>query len=60
MKKIDFMADWLLLKKGSSTMKVVQLPHDAMIEEKRNPENASGSAGAFFPVGSIPIERISL
>ena len=51
MKKIDFMADWLLLKKGSSTMKVVQLPHDAMIEEKRNPENASGSAGAFFPGG---------
>ncbi|MGA9518740.1 MAG: glycoside hydrolase family 2 TIM barrel-domain containing protein [Trichococcus sp.] len=32
-------------------MKVVQLPHDAMIEEKRNPENASGSAGSFFPGG---------
>ena len=26
----------------------ITIPHDAMIEEERNPENPSGSAGAFF------------
>lgn len=37
--------------------KQVMLPHDAMLHEKRDPEAASGSAGAFFPDGEYVYEK---
>lgn len=51
MKKIDFMKDWVFSKGEDDGEKIVRLPHDAMIGEKRNAISPSGSAGAFFPGG---------
>ena len=35
----------------------VTLPHDAMLHEKRDPQAACGSAGAFFPGGKYTYEK---
>ena len=51
MKKISFNQNWTC--NGAA----VQLPHDAMIHEKRVPGHASGSAQAFFPGGSYVYEK---
>lgn len=51
MKKISFNQNWTCI--GAA----VQLPHDAMIHEKRVPGHASGSAQAFFPGGRYVYEK---
>ena len=51
MKKISFNQNWTC--NGAA----VQLPHDAMIHEKRVPGHASGSAQAFFPGGRYVYEK---
>lgn len=51
MDKLDFTKEWIFSKKGKNTEKTVRLPHDAMIEEERDANAPSGSAGAFFPGG---------
>ena len=35
----------------------INLPHDAMLHEKRDPKAACGSAGAFFPGGKYTYEK---
>lgn len=51
MDKLDFTKEWIFSKKEKNTEKTVRLPHDAMIEEERDANAPSGSAGAFFPGG---------
>ena len=51
MKKVSFNSGWIC--NGAA----VQLPHDAMIHEKRVPGHASGSAQAFFPGGNYVYEK---
>lgn len=52
MKRLNFNADWMFYKEGDDNHAVkVNLPHDAMLYEKRDPESKSSSAGAFFPGG---------
>ena len=42
--KYDFNREWTYYKEGSDSKKKVNLPHDAMIYERRNRENPSGGA----------------
>lgn len=51
MKRYDFNEQWTVSKKDSNKLETVNLPHDAMIQEKRQPDNPSGSAGAYFSGG---------
>ena len=51
MKKISFNDKWLY--KG----RMITLPHDAMLHERRDPRAACGSAGAFFPDGEYVYEK---
>ncbi|MDO4649803.1 MAG: glycoside hydrolase family 2 TIM barrel-domain containing protein [Eubacteriales bacterium] len=50
MKKIDFNFGWLY-KRQDDEFQNCTLPHDAMMQELRNKENPSKSAGAYFPGG---------
>ncbi|MDE7188031.1 MAG: glycoside hydrolase family 2 protein, partial [Lachnospiraceae bacterium] len=56
MKKIAWNEDWIFRKQDGEQRKVI-LPHDAMIEEERDPDAPSGSAGAFFPGGFYTYEK---
>lgn len=56
MEKISFNNGWLYGKSGREK-KQVFLPHDAMQEEMRSPQAASGSAGAFYPGGIYEYEK---
>ncbi len=56
MKRTEFHTGWSFCRKGEE-MRPVQLPHDAMLEEKRNPKNPSGPAGAYFPGGIYVYEK---
>jgi len=51
MKKTDFNKDWTVQKEGSTEVRNVNLPDDAMIREERKADNPSSSAGAFFAGG---------
>ncbi len=51
MKKISFNDNWTY--KG----RTINLPHDAMLHEQRDPNAACGSAGAFFPDGEYVYEK---
>ncbi len=51
MKKICFNTGW------TCNDKRVTLPHDAMIHEKREPGNPSGSAQAYFPGNTYVYEK---
>jgi hypothetical protein len=57
MKKFDFTQEWLFYKKDNQEKTSINLPHDAMMSEKRQPDCASGSAGAFFPGGLYFYEK---
>lgn len=50
MRKINFCKDWQFSKIGGP-VRSITLPHDAMLEEKRNANAPSGSAGAYFVGG---------
>lgn len=50
MRKLEFNQEWLFCKDGN-TPEVVTLPHDAMLEENRDPSNPSGAACGFFAGG---------
>lgn len=59
MKKRKFNADWYLWKDGQEAYKrKVDLPHDAMIGELRQPELPKGSGSGFFPGGKYWYEKI--
>ena len=51
MKQLSFNNAW------TCNGKAVTLPHDAMIHKKREANNPSGSAQAFFPGGSYVYEK---
>lgn len=51
MQRLDFNRQWKFYKEGKYSVDTVDLPHDAMILEERQPDSPSGSAGAFFPGG---------
>lgn len=49
--------NWLFGKYGEA-MRVVALPHDAMICEKRDADLDNGSAGGYFPGGKYIYEKV--
>ncbi len=51
MKRLDFCKDWIFTKAGGEAAVSVDLPHDAMIHEPRDPKSAGGAANAYFPGG---------
>ena len=57
MKRIDFNKNWTFAKSGNNDISIVDLPHDAMIHETRDPGSAGGSAHAFFPGGVYSYEK---
>ncbi|MDR2785945.1 MAG: hypothetical protein LBB83_08530, partial [Treponema sp.] len=57
MKQTNFCDGWKFRRQGAENIELVDLPHDAMIHEKRNPKSPGGSAGAFFPGGIYEYEK---
>ena len=58
MKKQDFNKGWTFHKDGQKgAAQFIDLPHDAMIHERRDPESAGGSAVGFFPGGVYMYEK---
>ena len=57
MKRQSLNVNWLFKKQGTVDSKMITLPHDAMLEEKRAQENATGSAGAYFGTGIYEYEK---
>ena len=53
----QFNNNWTFKKQGEAAGRVITLPHDAMLEEKRAQENATGSAGAYFGTGVYEYEK---
>ncbi|MCX7657623.1 MAG: glycoside hydrolase family 2 protein, partial [Oscillospiraceae bacterium] len=56
MKKINFNDNWTFYNR-KGIPKTVNLPHDAMLEEKRDPNSPGGSAVGFFPPGEYIYEK---
>lgn len=48
MKKMDFNRDWTMQRDGTEERRTVNLPHDAMIYEKRSKEAPAAGAGGYF------------
>lgn len=57
-KRIDFNKGWLLKKDGSSEIQEVNLPHDAMLTEKRSREALTGGASAYFSGNKYSYKKI--
>ncbi len=57
MKRIDFNRGWQFQKSGENRWQAVDLPHDAMIHETRDPESAGGAAAGYFPGGVYIYEK---
>ncbi|MBR4470559.1 MAG: DUF4982 domain-containing protein [Erysipelotrichaceae bacterium] len=57
MKKTLFNENWTFRKDGTEIEKIVCLPHDAMIYEKRSADAKSSDAGAFFNIGTYTYEK---
>lgn len=59
MKKVKINSGWLFYKDGfRKNARLLDLPHDAMLEEKRQPDLPKGSASGFFPGGKYWYEKI--
>lgn len=57
MKRIAWNENWGFKKQGETGSKVITVPHDAMLEEKRDPKSPGGSAVACFPGGIYEYEK---
>jgi beta-galactosidase len=57
MKRIDFNQGWKFQKQGANQWQAVDLPHDAMIHDARDPESAGGAAAGFFVGGIYTYEK---
>lgn len=57
MKKISWNDNWKFKKQGAAETRVITLPHDAMLEERRDPKSPGGSAVACFPGGIYEYEK---
>ncbi|MBQ3030223.1 MAG: DUF4982 domain-containing protein [Agathobacter sp.] len=53
----QFNDNWIFKKYGEESGRRITLPHDAMLEEKRAPENPTGGAGAYFGTGTYIYEK---
>jgi beta-galactosidase len=51
MKHVNFTQGWEFQKANAETWQAVNLPHDAMIHEKRDPDCVNGTNTGFFPGG---------
>ena len=58
MKKQDFNHHWTYRKADTKETQIIDLPHDAMINETRNPDIEDGSASAYFPGGIYCYEKV--
>jgi len=58
MEKINFNQGWTFYKDGQpGTSQVLDLPHDAMLHEQRDPDSPGTSAIAFFQGGKYVYEK---
>ncbi|MDR0884996.1 MAG: DUF4982 domain-containing protein [Clostridiales Family XIII bacterium] len=57
MEIICFNNQWTYYKEGRETSQILDLPHDAMIEERRSSDNPGGGAVAFFQGGIYVYEK---
>ena len=57
MKKQSFNQNWKFRKINENESIVLDLPHDAMIYEKRSPDAPSKDAGAFFGISEYVYEK---
>ena len=51
MRKVNINQGWLFSKYGQEEKQQIDLPHDAMIHEKRDPNVDNGGATGFLPGG---------
>ncbi|HAL74694.1 MAG TPA: glycoside hydrolase family 2 [Clostridiales bacterium] len=57
MERIDFCKYWHFRRQDEARSVLLDLPHDAMIHEQRDPASPGGSANAFFPGGRYTYEK---
>jgi len=57
MKRYSFNQNWTFHKAGLDSRRVLTLPHDAMLEERREPDSTTGSGGAYFTSGTYIYEK---
>jgi beta-galactosidase/beta-glucuronidase len=57
MRETNFCDGWHFKHQGVQNAELINLPHDAMIHEKREPQNSGGSAVAFFSGGIYEYEK---
>ena len=58
MKIISFNQKWIFKNELKNIPEqTVDLPHDAMLTEKRLPEGKAGAAGAYFPGGKYSYRK---
>lgn len=58
MKIISFNQKWIFKNELKNIPEqTVDLPHDAMLTEKRLPEGKAGAAGAYFPGRKIQLSK---
>lgn len=58
MKRTDFCTEWRFHRNDDAgDAHIVDLPHDAMQEEIRDPDTPAGSSNAFFPGGCYVYEK---
>ena len=55
--KINFNDNWQFCKFGEDLSKTVDLPHDAMLYEKRDKNSKNGSTTSWFPGGKYVYEK---
>ncbi len=55
--KIDFNQGWRFYKKGSDRQETVNLPHDAMLYEERDPHCKNSQNSGYFPGGWYIYEK---
>lgn len=59
MEKLDFNRDWRVSKEGETHQEInVNLPHDAMLYEKRSETAGTGSGGGYFEGGKYLYRKI--
>jgi len=56
-KREDFNGGWRFYKHGGSHAEFIDLPHDAMIHERRDPASEGGGAIGFFTGGVYIYEK---
>ena len=56
MKRQDFNSGWIFYQEGGEG-RLLDLPHDAMIGERRSPDSPGGAACAYFPGGVYVYEK---